>query len=321
MLRINSTDYRLIAELQQDGSVSNAELARKLGLTTKTVARRIKSLLQAGIISIIAQPNPYKLGLAASAMLAISSDPSKNDYVCDVLCKNFYVNHIQRVFGRFDILAFVFFPSWEMLHAFIYEELYRIDGVRQVEIYIINETFKRYERFFDNTFPGDEQPALTQTDWSLIEALSKNGRANPAELADRLGIHKSTVYRKIEALAKGNFFKIRAIPNPFKLSASANAYIVIEAGSADAGDICSILYPFDEVHFIMTTNQKKFIIVCVHAGDTDRLFDFIRKHIQRLEGISKTETFIRAAVQKTYYGWMAVPQRGERHLPACASLG
>ena len=300
-MRINATDYKLIAELQQNGSLSYAELAKRLGLTTKTVARRTEWLLRSRIITIIAQPNPYKLGLFASALLAIRSDPAKSDMICNHLCDNFHVNHIQNVFGRFDIIATVFYPSWELLHKFIYEELYLINGVKHVEIYIINETFKRYERFFKNEPFETEQTTLSQIDWALIKALAADGRPNPGKLADELGVHKSTVYRKIETLSKGLFFKIRAVPNPFKLPPSANAYIIIDVGSADAGRICEMLQSHDEIHFVMTTNQQTFIIAFVHAADTYALYQFTREKILSLNGLTRTETLIRAAVRKIYY--------------------
>jgi DNA-binding Lrp family transcriptional regulator len=305
-MRIDKTDHKLIVELQQDGSVSYAELARIMGLTTKTVSKRVERLLRNDVITIIAQPNPFRLGLFASAMLAIRTDPVKYDHVCDELHQNFFVNHIQKVFGRFDILAFAFFPSWESLHTFIYEELYRIDGVKHIEIHIISETFKRYERFFKKEPFASDSSELNQTDWSLIKTLSGNGRIPPGELSTQLGVHISTIYRRMEVLSKGNYYKIRAIPNPFKLSPSANAYIVIEVGSADPARICETLRRFDEVHFVMATNQHTSIIVCVHTSDTDTLYHFTRDNLLSLKGISRTETFIRAAVLKTYYGWMVM---------------
>lgn len=237
------------------------------------------------IITIIAQPNPYKLGLFASALPAIKSDPAKIDQICRQLCQNFYVNHVQNVFGRVDIIAIVFYPSWERLHKFLYEEIYLIDGVQQVEIYIINETLKRYDRFFEKENYQTEQNGLTQTDWSLIKALAMDGRANPGKLADELGVHMSTVYRKIETLSKGGVFKTGAIPNPFKLLPSANAYIFIEVGSADPGRMCDILQKYSEIHFLLTTNQQTYVIAFVHESDTYALYQFIRKKIFSLKGM------------------------------------
>lgn len=303
-MKFNKTDLNLISELQKDGSISYSDLAKKLGITAKTVAKRVDRLLGSDIIAIRAQPNPFRLGLSASALIAIQTDPAKDDNVGKQLSDNFYINLVQRVFGRFDILAFVYFPNWEMLHQFISDELYAIDGVTQAELYFIKETFKRYERFFVKEPFATSPPKLKEMDWTLIKELAKDGRANPSKLADMLDIHVSTVYRRIEALFKGGFIKISAIPNPYMIAPSSNAYTILETSPDEVDNVCRVLSAFPEVHFIMTTNHRSSIIVCIHTKDTDTLYKFIKKEIHGLNGLSNTETFIRSMVMKTYYGWL-----------------
>ena len=300
-MRINKTTYQLIDELQRDGSLSYADLAERIGLATKTVGRKIQWLTSAGLISIIAQPNPFKLGLSASALLAIKSNPAQNDTICKVLSDNFHVNHVQIVFGRFDIIAMVFYPDWNQLHKFVYEELSLIPGVKCVETHIINDTFKRYGRFFEEEPFETDQKLLASIDWALIGLLARDARANPSRLAAELGVHPSTIYRRIESLTAGSFIKIRAIPNPIRLSRAANAYIMMEVGSADVDQICETLKRYKETHFILTTNQRSFIIAFVHANDNYALYQFNRKKILGMDGLIGAETFIGAAVRKLYY--------------------
>lgn len=309
-MKINKTDYNLILELQKDGGARYSELADKLGITAKTVGKKIKQLLDSEIISILAQPNPYKLGLSASALIALRTDPSKNKQICRQLADNFYVNLVQTVFGRLDVLAIVYFPNWEMLHDFINNELYPLEGVMQVELFFIDEVLKRYERFFGKESFTNAPPKLKNTDWKLIKELAKNGRAHPADLAAKAGIHVSTVYRRIETLLKNDLIKISAVPNPSRLAPySANAYIILEADPAEVDNICASLYHFPEVHFIMTMKNRWGVIVCVHSKDNEALYRFLTTNISKLPGVHRTETFIRAMVQKTYYGWlMDIPE-------------
>lgn len=304
-MKINKTDYRLILALQKDGNTSYSDLAEMLGVTAKTVAKRVDRLLSSGIISIRAQPNPYKLGLSASALIALKTDPSKNERICRHLADNFYVNLVQTVFGRMDILVIAYFPSWEMLHNFINSELYTLDGVLQVELYIIKEFHKRYERFFGKELFINGHSKLKETDWSLIKELSKNGRANPNDLAEKAGIHVSTVYRRIETLLKGDIIKISAVPNPSRLMPySENAFIAMDVDPAEVDTICARLYHYPEIYFIMTTNNRSGVIICLNAKDNEALYRFIKNNISHLTGLTNMETFIRAVVQKAYYGWL-----------------
>ncbi len=78
MLDINDldrTDLRLLAELQKDASLSNLELADKVGLSPTPCARRVKRLVTEGFIERqVAILNPEKLGYDLTAHVSISMD-------------------------------------------------------------------------------------------------------------------------------------------------------------------------------------------------------------------------------------------------------
>ena len=303
----NKNDIRLIAEMQKDGFVSYADLAAKLGITSKTVAKRVVGLIESRVIAIRAQPNPYKLGLSAGAVIFIKADPSKIELVCESLCQHFCVNLVQTVFGRFDIMAIVYFRSWELLHKFMNEELYAIDGVTQTEFYFIKEVFKRYERFFPKEPFANNQLKLDETDWALIEELARDGLASQTMLAEKLGVHVTTVYRRIASLVKDKIIKISGVPNPSMLEHSANAYITVEVEPEELQNIGDNLNSYDEVHFTITLSNRSGMIICVHTQNTETLFEFLKKRIAPQKGLLSLETHIRAAIHKTYYAWLREP--------------
>lgn len=78
MLDINDldrTDLRLLSELQKDASLSNLELADKVGLSPTPCARRVKRLVTEGFIERqVAILNPEKLGYDLTAHVSISMD-------------------------------------------------------------------------------------------------------------------------------------------------------------------------------------------------------------------------------------------------------
>ena len=78
MLDVNDldrTDLRLLAELQKDASLSNLELADKVGLSPTPCARRVKRLVTQGFIERqVAILNPEKLGYDLTAHVSISMD-------------------------------------------------------------------------------------------------------------------------------------------------------------------------------------------------------------------------------------------------------
>ncbi|MCY0966984.1 Lrp/AsnC family transcriptional regulator [Parathalassolituus penaei] len=72
---LDRTDRRLLDLLQQDGSLSNLELAENVGLSPSPCSRRIKALQDMGLIEgYRAHLNARKLGLDLLALVNISMD-------------------------------------------------------------------------------------------------------------------------------------------------------------------------------------------------------------------------------------------------------
>ena len=74
-IELDRTDLRLLELLQTDASLSNLELAERVGLTPTPCARRIKRLEQEGVIAKrVTLLNQRALGLALTAHIGITMD-------------------------------------------------------------------------------------------------------------------------------------------------------------------------------------------------------------------------------------------------------
>lgn len=72
---LDRIDRRILAELQKDGSISNLDLADKIGLSPSPCSRRVKALEEAGILSKkVTLLNAKALGLDLMALISISMD-------------------------------------------------------------------------------------------------------------------------------------------------------------------------------------------------------------------------------------------------------
>jgi Lrp/AsnC family leucine-responsive transcriptional regulator len=70
---LDATGWRLLHELQQDGRVSFAELARRVGLSTPAVAERVRNLEAAGIVrGYRAEIDLARVGLPILAVVRMS---------------------------------------------------------------------------------------------------------------------------------------------------------------------------------------------------------------------------------------------------------
>lgn len=73
MANLDETDRRLLAELQDEGRVTNVELAQRVGLTAPPCLRRVRALEDAGIIKgYHAELDASKLGFAITVFALVS---------------------------------------------------------------------------------------------------------------------------------------------------------------------------------------------------------------------------------------------------------
>ncbi|MFY9852989.1 MAG: Lrp/AsnC family transcriptional regulator [Terracidiphilus sp.] len=70
---LDETNWKIIAELQQNGRISFAELGRRVGLTLPAVAERVRKMEDAGVITgVHAEIDPAKVGLPIAAFIRVS---------------------------------------------------------------------------------------------------------------------------------------------------------------------------------------------------------------------------------------------------------
>jgi len=85
--KLDRVDCQLIRLLQKDGRMPNNAIAQELGISEFTVRRRLKKILDNGIIKIVAVANPMDLGFEIAGNLKIRIDLKKADEVLDKLKK------------------------------------------------------------------------------------------------------------------------------------------------------------------------------------------------------------------------------------------
>jgi len=73
--QLDRTDRRILLALQNNGAISNLELAEKVGLSASPCSRRVKALQDSGfILRTVTILDAKKLGLDMVAIISISMD-------------------------------------------------------------------------------------------------------------------------------------------------------------------------------------------------------------------------------------------------------
>lgn len=140
---MDELDRKVIQILQENGRASNARIARDVGVSEGTVRRRLQTLLQEGIIKVVALPDPEVLGYNTEALVGIQVDPDKIDEVARQLAALDESSWVSVTTGSFDIFCWVTLPTSEDLGNFLKSQVGAIAGVRRTETFVSLTVRKR----------------------------------------------------------------------------------------------------------------------------------------------------------------------------------
>jgi Lrp/AsnC family leucine-responsive transcriptional regulator len=136
-MQLDKLNKRILQELQRDGSITNLQLADKIGLSTSPCARRVKQLEDAGIISKqVTLLNASKLDLKLTALIQISMDRHTPDRfeIFEAKVRSFpEVIECLLITGQSaDYQLKVVVPDMECYQEFLLNKITRIEGVTGV---------------------------------------------------------------------------------------------------------------------------------------------------------------------------------------------
>lgn len=133
---MDKLDIKIISLLQEDGTATNAGIARQVGVSEETVRRRLKRLIQEEYIKVVALPDPKKLGYESEVLIGVQVDADKVDLVSDALAEMDEINWVSVTTGSFDIFAWATLRSSEELSVFLRTKVGVTPGVRRMETFI-----------------------------------------------------------------------------------------------------------------------------------------------------------------------------------------
>lgn len=135
MIELDKTDRRIIHCLQQDASLTNSELAERVGLTAAPLSRRLTRLYDAGVIRQVIAVDPACVGLGFQAFVEITLHHSTRQG------SGRFVEHVQRlpevleihaVAGGFDFLLKISVRDMADYKRLIWQEFDQLTDIKTI---------------------------------------------------------------------------------------------------------------------------------------------------------------------------------------------
>lgn len=131
-----------------DANVNSTSLAKQLNTSSSTIRRRMKNLLEQGIIHIRAVPNLEKVGLPVVAFISLEVSHEKIKSVLKALSKYPNAAWVGATSGLFNVRTVWWVSSTEELYNLLESEIGKIDGIIRIETSICLQIEKRAENPF-----------------------------------------------------------------------------------------------------------------------------------------------------------------------------
>lgn len=139
---LDQTEKLIIRLLQEDGRMSTAEIARRLGLSEPTVRKKLGQLTQEGRVRIRATADPVDLGYEASAFIGIDVERDAIIKVAKVLQQYPFVDSVAVTTGPYDLIIKACFETLRDLYDFLLIELASVEGIKDSNSLMILQNIK-----------------------------------------------------------------------------------------------------------------------------------------------------------------------------------
>lgn len=143
---LDPVDRRIIEELQRDGRKPFTQLAPLVGLSEAAVRQRVQRLVDAGVMQIVAVADPRVLGFTRQAMIGVKADGDAGS-VADAVAAFPEVGYVVLTAGRFDMIVEAVVVDDEALLRLLNEEIRRVPGVRDAEVFVYLRVHKETYRW------------------------------------------------------------------------------------------------------------------------------------------------------------------------------
>ena len=144
MLKNKNIEKRILIHLLENGNQSISQIAKDIGVTRQTVAKKLESMYKSGLMSSpFPKLEPERFGLTTQAYIFMKEDPrsdirKRNEEIIKSFSQ---VCEFHRIFGEYSSIIKVLVKDNKELTEFV-KKLQDLKAVRETETFIVHSTLK-----------------------------------------------------------------------------------------------------------------------------------------------------------------------------------
>jgi Lrp/AsnC family transcriptional regulator for asnA, asnC and gidA len=142
---LDAVDRQIVGALREDGRMSFAQIAKRLGVSAGMIRQRYMQMVAEGVLHVVPVTNVTLLGYNMLAMIGVEVDGNRMIEIAHEIAAFDEVIYLVICTGTYDLLVEVRCRDTDHLLKFLTERLRSVKGVRSTETFtylqIVKESY------------------------------------------------------------------------------------------------------------------------------------------------------------------------------------
>jgi Lrp/AsnC family leucine-responsive transcriptional regulator len=214
---LDNIDTKIIELAEQNGRISNRDLAESVGISERQAGSRFRRLLETDTIRCVTVVDVYKAGFPITLALGVQVAKASADEVATTLASFPEVIFVHVMSGPYDIEVLVIAKDHQGLVAFMKNSLSRVHGIRSfspslhLDIFNLRIPPGHFIPYPDHAQKLLASAALDEVEKGIIIHLWKNSRATNQEIGHSLGLSETAVRKRMAQLGSQGIIRATAV--------------------------------------------------------------------------------------------------------------
>ncbi|MFF4696206.1 Lrp/AsnC family transcriptional regulator [Streptomyces chattanoogensis] len=301
---LDAVDRGLVHALQIDGRAPFRAIADVLGVSENTVARRYRRLRSSGVLRVVGVVNRVLLG-HTSWTLRIQCIPDAAGAIAAALAARPDTSFVYLLSGGTEIACNVQTPSAADRDALLLHKLPRTSRVTAVSAHLLLRATALPNAWAGAAWLSEEQAArlrpappspnaepvaLDDQDRTMLEILTRDGRAGYAELAAATGASDSTAKRRLDGLRQAGVVTYTLDISPATLGFPIEARLWMSVQPSQLANVAREMAAHAEVSFAAMTTGPSNLVAAVNCRNPEDLCRYLTERVAALDAVRSLET-------------------------------
>lgn len=280
---LSDLDRNIVNELVLDATLSGHELAKKLKVSANTVNRRIRQLVDNGVLTYRAYLDLAALGYPVIVALAINTHRGQADFAARQLESLPQIRATTITTGSYDIIAWAIFKNLHDLLLFVNQQVGSISEISSVESMVYLSLVRPFRGHSARVSDGSVD--LCAIDAAIIQELQFNPRETMAVLSKKLGISRPTVQKKLKSLRDHGIIETIATADPRALGLRSEVVILVRTTPSESINVANSMLIDDQIAHIGICSGLYDIVAVGVFSSSEAMSGYLKNNLSNRPGV------------------------------------